>query len=485
MSGRISPFLRGAALAGLFASGAFAHEDRQFFVATPWQGPEMAQSRLIVAPGAMSEDYADGEGIVGGLHVKLQPGWFTYWRTPGESGLPPAFEWDDSVSVESVRVMFPAPEHKVIEGVSVNGYSDEVVLPVVIVPSRAHGPMTLRLKARYAVCRDVCVPVETVHVLDMKDASEPMSAKGVVRAEGPPEEWYAQLSHLAGFAGAMAEWGLAFLAHNMQRIEDAAERAAEIAEREGERAAERAERERERSEAQAERERERAEEQAQAAEEEAEKARERAERERERVLEEAERAREKAEEARERAREEIARALELLQEALERVPDAANAAVTIHSSSANIVEANGRRTLTIRIRSDNPFRAPQAFVEGPGLVIFGGSTTEISEDGHMLTISAPISRSRGTAIDGRWVTVTVVDGRLVFEERLKVSPRAPVATPWTPQTPVARSNPDAPIPPEPPAAPEAPDALSPIEPLPPPTPAVAPPPPNRYSSAGR
>jgi len=91
MTRRIFHFIRGVAIAGTLAFNAVAHEDEQFFVATPWQGPAMAQSSLIIAPGELSDEYAEGEGIVGGLHVKLKPGWFTYWRTPGESGLPPAF----------------------------------------------------------------------------------------------------------------------------------------------------------------------------------------------------------------------------------------------------------------------------------------------------------------------------------------------------------------------------------------------------------
>src|SRR6202048_594358 len=70
--------------------------------ASPWQRDGHSAVRLLA--GSRS-----GAVLLGGIAVQLQPGWKTYWRTPGDSGVPPRFDFSKSDNVEAVTVMWPAP----------------------------------------------------------------------------------------------------------------------------------------------------------------------------------------------------------------------------------------------------------------------------------------------------------------------------------------------------------------------------------------
>src|SRR6476620_5408210 len=121
---------------------------------SPWQRDAHSAIRLLA--GSRS-----GSVLLGGIAIQLQPGWKTYWRTPGDSGVPPRFDFSRSENVEAVTVMWPAPMKfdDGAGGVSL-GYKHQVVLPLRIVAKNADRPLTLRAEINYAVCEKICIPVE-------------------------------------------------------------------------------------------------------------------------------------------------------------------------------------------------------------------------------------------------------------------------------------------------------------------------------------
>ena len=122
--------------------------------ASPWQKDGHSAVRLLA--GSRS-----GSVLLGGIAFQLQPGWKTYWRTPGDSGVPPRFDFSKSDNVEAVTVLWPAP-HKFDDGaggVSL-GYHDQIVLPLRIVAKNVDKPVTLRVEINYAVCEKLCIPVD-------------------------------------------------------------------------------------------------------------------------------------------------------------------------------------------------------------------------------------------------------------------------------------------------------------------------------------
>lgn len=121
---------------------------------SPWQQDTHSAIRLLA--GSRS-----GAVLLGGIAIQLQPGWKTYWRTPGDSGVPPRFDFSKSDNVEAVTVLWPAPMKfdDGAGGVSL-GYKRQVVLPLRIVAKNADKPVTLRADINYAVCDKLCIPVD-------------------------------------------------------------------------------------------------------------------------------------------------------------------------------------------------------------------------------------------------------------------------------------------------------------------------------------
>src|ERR1017187_9869694 len=122
---------------------------------SPWQRDGHSAVRLLA--GSRS-----GAVLLGGIAFQLQPGWKTYWRTPGDSGVPPRFDFSKSENIEAVTVLWPAPT-KFDDGAGGHslGYHDQIVLPLRIVAKNADKPVTLRAEINYAVCAKLCIPVET------------------------------------------------------------------------------------------------------------------------------------------------------------------------------------------------------------------------------------------------------------------------------------------------------------------------------------
>ena len=121
---------------------------------SPWQRDTHSAVRLLA--GSRS-----GTVLLGGIAIQLQPGWKTYWRTPGDSGVPPRFDFSKSDNVEAVTVLWPAPQ-KFDDGAGGTslGYKHQIVLPLRIVARNADKPVTLRAEINYAVCEKLCIPVE-------------------------------------------------------------------------------------------------------------------------------------------------------------------------------------------------------------------------------------------------------------------------------------------------------------------------------------
>jgi DsbC/DsbD-like thiol-disulfide interchange protein len=144
----IVPVLAAAVGAASLVPEARAQDSSQ------WQKDSHSAVRLVA--GSRS-----GAVLLGGIAFQLQPGWHTYWRNPGDSGVPPRFDFSKSDNVETVTVLWPAPM-KFDDGAGgiALGYVRQVVLPLRIVAKNADRPVTLRADINYAVCEKLCIPVE-------------------------------------------------------------------------------------------------------------------------------------------------------------------------------------------------------------------------------------------------------------------------------------------------------------------------------------
>ncbi|MBT4770527.1 MAG: copper-binding protein [Rhodospirillaceae bacterium] len=122
--------------------------------ASPWAGEAESRVRLIAAQTGVG----DGKTLKLGFQFSLQPGWKIYWRSPGDAGLPPEFDWSGSENLAATEVLWPAPKRYSAYGLDSIGYENEVILPVVAELEFAGQPLNLKLRLDYLICKDVCIP---------------------------------------------------------------------------------------------------------------------------------------------------------------------------------------------------------------------------------------------------------------------------------------------------------------------------------------
>ena len=142
----------GAVLGAAFGSVALAASLGQ----SPWMDQTNSKVRLV--SGTLTSD--DSSAIYAGVQLRMEPGWKTYWRNPGDSGMPPRFDWSGSKNLKSAEVLYPAPHRFADAGGTAIGYKSDVVFPVKITPERSGEPVKLTLAFDYGLCKDLCIPNE-------------------------------------------------------------------------------------------------------------------------------------------------------------------------------------------------------------------------------------------------------------------------------------------------------------------------------------
>lgn len=99
----------------------------------------------------------DGTRIAA-IRFRLEPGWKTYWRAPGDAGIPPQFDWSGSQNLRGVRITWPAPTVFEDSGLRTIGYEDELILPITLAPHSGGEPIALTGTLEIGICSDICVP---------------------------------------------------------------------------------------------------------------------------------------------------------------------------------------------------------------------------------------------------------------------------------------------------------------------------------------
>lgn len=148
-----------------------------------WARDGAAALRLVDAGPAAGQGGAaearPGDRLAA-IAIQLDPGWKTYWRQPGVSGVPPRFDFSGSINVAEARVGFPVPERLDDPDGVTNVYHGLVTLPVTVRPKDPGAPVALKLVADYGVCEQVCVPVRAEAALELAPNGEGRGAEADV-----------------------------------------------------------------------------------------------------------------------------------------------------------------------------------------------------------------------------------------------------------------------------------------------------------------
>jgi DsbC/DsbD-like thiol-disulfide interchange protein len=165
--------------------------------------PALAGSLILLALPLAAQDPADlatahlrpGWRLEGGAHMAaldlaLAPGWKTYWRAPGDAGIPPVFDWDGSRNIGAMRLHWPSPEVFDLNGMRSIGYAERLVLPIEVTPADPGQPVDLRLRVDLGICDTVCVPA-TLRIegrLEGEGAQDGVIADALAARPLSPEE---------------------------------------------------------------------------------------------------------------------------------------------------------------------------------------------------------------------------------------------------------------------------------------------------------
>ncbi|MDP1646952.1 MAG: protein-disulfide reductase DsbD family protein [Rubrivivax sp.] len=189
------------------------------------------------------EGVTPGKPLWLGLLIDHQPHWHTYWKNPGDSGLPTTLAWQLPAGVTAGDIAWPTPQ-KIAVGPLMNyGYEGQLLLPVPVTvsPSFTGHALDIQLRAQWLVCKDVCIPQQGEFALSIPvQASTVMhsatfaAAQAALPQPAAAAQAYAELVDAAktlrvtvsGLPAALQGRELAFFAETSGVVEHAARVAA-------------------------------------------------------------------------------------------------------------------------------------------------------------------------------------------------------------------------------------------------------------------
>ena len=164
----------------------FAVTDRAQAQASSWAQGEKSQARLLAAGGLEKGRYLVG------VQIKLAPNTLTYWKLPGDAGVPPVFSFEGSINVKAMQALYPAPRRFAEANGEAFGYRDEVLFPLMVTPVDPARPVSLALKLDYATCEKICIPAQAMLHLDLAPGARASELAGLLG------DWLARTPRPAG-----------------------------------------------------------------------------------------------------------------------------------------------------------------------------------------------------------------------------------------------------------------------------------------------
>ncbi len=152
-----------------------------FAASSPWVKSDHVAARLMTAVSGTG----DLATVPTGVEIKLDNGWKTYWRSPGDAGLPPTLDWQGSHNIAAANLLYPAPERVTVLGIQTFGYKQDVVFPLDVKLADKGQPLDLKLKLDILICADQCIPKTLDLALSIPAGaatSDPTDAQLIARA---------------------------------------------------------------------------------------------------------------------------------------------------------------------------------------------------------------------------------------------------------------------------------------------------------------
>jgi thiol:disulfide interchange protein/DsbC/DsbD-like thiol-disulfide interchange protein len=130
-----------------------------------------------------------GSSLVVGLRLRMEPQWHTYWKNPGDSGLPTRIRWTLPSGWKAGGIQWPYPQKLPVGPLMNYGYEDEVILltEITVPPDAVPGKADIKADVDWLVCKDICIPEKgaldlALPVANAPPADDPRFQAGIERA---------------------------------------------------------------------------------------------------------------------------------------------------------------------------------------------------------------------------------------------------------------------------------------------------------------
>tara|TARA_Y100001970_G_scaffold7326_1_gene8349 strand:- start:12641 stop:14689 length:2049 start_codon:yes stop_codon:yes gene_type:complete len=133
-----------------------------FALSSEWAVGETSKLRLI-SPYSQNSS----KNITIGLEYQMQPGWKTYWKSPGDGGFAQNISWENSSNISNIKILWPTPIKFEILGLTSLGYQDNVTFPIEIEIENEFQNVNIDLHVNYLICKEVCIPGDARIFLDI------------------------------------------------------------------------------------------------------------------------------------------------------------------------------------------------------------------------------------------------------------------------------------------------------------------------------
>ena len=139
-------------------------------ISSDWSVSETSKLRLI-SPFSQN----DTQNLLIGLEYEMEPGWKTYWKSPGDGGFAQSLSWENSTNVKNVNILWPTPIEFEILGLTSLGYQNNVIFPLEIELEDELKNTFLNLHVNFLICKEVCIPGDATLFLEIPSGEKKLT----------------------------------------------------------------------------------------------------------------------------------------------------------------------------------------------------------------------------------------------------------------------------------------------------------------------
>ena len=139
-------------------------------ISSDWSVSETSKLRLV-SPYSQN----DSKNILIGLEYQMEPGWKTYWKSPGDGGFAQKISWDNSTNVKNINILWPTPIEFEILGLTSLGYQNDVIFPLEIELEDKSKNTFLNLHINFLICKEVCIPGDATLFLEIPSGEKKLT----------------------------------------------------------------------------------------------------------------------------------------------------------------------------------------------------------------------------------------------------------------------------------------------------------------------